>query len=301
MTKTILLTLVTAVVLMEGCLGERYTVRCFAKTKKMSDFENSMVKLNERGLSILDTMVFDVVPNTNNPPREVDFPDIRDRVTKGCQIELLVKQAEGFNLPIIDENDNPSQIDVGITLEEKTEWLDDLPLLAIAMFRPNDEFTSVNCNSQFLFQRNNWQKYFANTYSYLPLKKPDSQEPEKPVVGNVYDYELDEKIISLIDIVEFPTIKPGVLFVPVDKEDPTSDLVSDETPIELIVNNIEKNRRDYYCAIMNPIKEEEEINEAEIERGQAEKDRMKREKEARNALIAEGKNPDFEGYGLLLV
>ena len=310
MTKMILLTLVTAVVLIEGCFGVFFTVKCYSKTVGMDRFTSSMVKLNGRGLPVLDTVVFDVVPNTAYRPINVQFNDSREGVTHGCQMELLVKQAEGFNLTFKDRNkSNPdfefeSEIDVGITINND-DWLDDLPLLAIAMYRPNAEFTPDMCNQNSLFKDDTWTKYFANTYSYLPNKIPDSDSLESnvPVVGSVTEDELDQKIIQLINNVEFPRIKPGVLFVPTDKTDPTSNFVSDEDPVEINKNNYYGNNdnRDFYCAMMPPIQEEIDNHDLEVQHGEDQKEAMRREAAERKKRIEQGLDPDFENDRLLLV
>ena len=91
MTKTLLLTLVTAVMLMPGCLGLKYTVKCISQAEGKEEYEPAMVKFGTRDAPLNDSQVFEIVPDTDNPPEIIEITDMRPGVIKGCRIHLIVK------------------------------------------------------------------------------------------------------------------------------------------------------------------------------------------------------------------
>ena len=261
MTKTILLTLVTAVVLLECCFGRQFTVKCYSKTANRDGYDPVMMKENARESSVAEQRVFNVIPNTKIPPSLINVSDSRTGVTRGCQIELLVQNANGFNLAISknsSKNDGTlvdSKVDVGISLDNNT-WTDDLPLLAKAVFLPDDDFQKEQCKSDYLFTlENNWTNFFTNTFNYIPWRDQNNGSNNNSVVVNPNLDPYDQSMIGNMQNVEYSKVKDGVHFIPMDQSNLASPSASPKAEVGM--------NGDIYCILIPYINQQRNFSDSE--------------------------------------
>ena len=277
----VLLTLVTGVMLMGGRLGRELTVKCISKTQGKTEYEEVMLKFGTRGLALNESQTFEVIPNTKVPPMKVQIQDIRQGVTQGCQIELVVKGAEGMNLQIFepDANDqtqlNESIVDVGLT-KNQTDWLDDMPLKAIAMFGVDNKFNQNMCNSS-LYQNDNWIPFYAKEYDYFPLvaQRPNNKYPKPTDEGIVAQY------IDAVNYLVGPYVDPVVKYVATNEDDPDDSFVPDYKPLKMDGR--------LYCFIVEPIQSEVELHESELQHAKDQLEAMERARLAKEQGLDGGR------------